>query len=126
LVFTAGGAKYVTSGTIFEYMAAGHPIVSVHAPGIAATEVLDGYPLWFNANSLDPQEIAETMIAAGKAARDMTPQLRAAARLQSQKYSREKVLAPLDAKLRAVIGWPIPVANGSPTDSTSAMPMGKP
>jgi glycosyltransferase involved in cell wall biosynthesis len=126
LVFMAGGAKYVTSGKIFEYMAAGHPIVSVHAPGIAATEVLDGYPLWFNANSLDPQEIAETMIAAGKAARDMTPQLRAAARLHSQKYSREKVLAPLDAKLRAVIGWPIPIANGSPKDSTSAMPMGKP
>ena len=36
LVFCVPGAKYVTSGKVFEYMANGKPIVSVHKPGIAA------------------------------------------------------------------------------------------
>jgi len=66
-VFLAGGGRYVTSGKIFEYMASGHPIVSVHAPGIAAVDVLEGYPLWFNADGLDVEELAASMIAAGKA-----------------------------------------------------------
>ncbi|MEV0427363.1 glycosyltransferase [Micromonospora sp. NPDC050495] len=102
LVFLAGGAKYVTSGKVFEYMASGRPIVSVHAPGIAATEVLQGYPLWFNADSLDPEQIAQSMMAAGKAARDLDPELRAAARRHAQAYTRERVLVPLEAKLRSL------------------------
>jgi glycosyltransferase involved in cell wall biosynthesis len=102
LVFLAGGAKYVTSGKIFEYMANGKPIVSVHAPGIAAAEVLAGYPLWFNADSLDPGDVAQAMIAAGKAAEDMTPAMRAAAVAHAEQFTREKVLVPFEAKLRAI------------------------
>jgi glycosyltransferase involved in cell wall biosynthesis len=103
LVFMAGGAKYVTSGKIFEYMAAGRPIVSVHQPGIAATEVLRDYPLWFTANSMDPDEIAQSMIAAGKAARDLTPDQRQAARDYANAYTREAMLTPFEARLRQVI-----------------------
>ncbi|MCQ0016651.1 glycosyltransferase [Actinomadura madurae] len=54
LVFLNGGGRYVTSGKIFEYMAAGRPVVSVHTPGSAAEEVLRDYPLWFNPGGLDP------------------------------------------------------------------------
>lgn len=103
LVFMAGGAKYVTSGKIFEYMATGRPIVSVHAPGIAATEVLAGYPLWFNANSLDPDAIAETMVAAGQAARNLTPEIRAAAQAHAASFTREKTLQPLVDRLEAIV-----------------------
>ena len=103
LVFLAGGAKYVTSGKIFEYMANGKPIVSVHAPGIAAAEVLAGYPLWFNADSLDPGDVASAMIAAGKAAEDLTPSMRAATVAHAEQFTREKVLAPFEAKLRSLI-----------------------
>jgi glycosyltransferase involved in cell wall biosynthesis len=100
LVFLAGGSKYVTSGKIFEYMATGRPIVSVHAPGIAAREILRTYPLWFTADSLDPAEIADTMVAAGHAARSMTPQQRAAAQAAAQAFNREAVLQPLEQRLR--------------------------
>ena len=103
LVFLAGGARYVTSGKVFEYMASGRPIVSVHAPGIAATEVLSGYPLWFNANSLDPDRIAQSMMAAGKLARDLSPDARAAARRHAEAYTREKMLKPLEATLRSLV-----------------------
>ncbi|MEU2573159.1 glycosyltransferase [Streptomyces anulatus] len=103
LVFLAGGGKYVTSGKIFEYMAFGHPIVSVHAPGIAAQDVLDGYPLWFNANSLDPEALATTMIAAGKAARDLDPEQRETARRHADVYTREAVLVPFEERLREIV-----------------------
>ncbi len=104
LVFLAGGAKYVTSGKIFEYMANGRPIVSVHAPGIAAAEVLAGYPLWFNADSLEPADIAQAMIAAAKAAEDLTPETRAAALRHAQQYTREHVLEPFRTKLETLVG----------------------
>lgn len=104
LVFLAGGGKYVTSGKIFEYMAFGHPIVSVHQPGIAAQDVLEGYPLWFNADSLDVDELAASMVAAGKAARDLTADQRAAARRHAGTYTREATLVPFERRLREIVG----------------------
>ncbi|MCQ9179927.1 glycosyltransferase [Streptomyces sp. IBSBF 2953] len=104
LVFLAGGGRYVTSGKIFEYMASGHPIVSVHQPGIAAQDVLDGYPLWFNANSLDVDALAASMVAAGKAARDLTPDQRAVAQEHAQTYTREATLIPFEERLREIVG----------------------
>ncbi|NKY14713.1 glycosyltransferase family 4 protein [Streptomyces somaliensis DSM 40738] len=104
LVFLAGGGRYVTSGKIFEYMAFGHPIVSVHQPGIAAQDVLDGYPLWFNADSLDVEALAASMVAAGKAARDLTPEQREAARRHADTYTREATLIPFERRLREIVG----------------------
>lgn len=103
LVFMAAGGRYVTSGKIFEYMASGRPIVSVHAPDIAAREVLDGYPLWFNPESLEPNQVAQSFIEAGKAARDAGPDLRAAAREHAAKFERNRLLAPLEAQMRRLI-----------------------
>ncbi|MET9968436.1 glycosyltransferase [Streptomyces sp. NPDC006356] len=104
LVFLAGGGRYVTSGKIFEYMAAGHPIVSVHQPGIAAQDVLDGYPLWFNADSLDVEDLAASMVAAGKAARDLTADQRESARQHADTYTREATLIPFERRLREIVG----------------------
>jgi glycosyltransferase involved in cell wall biosynthesis len=106
LVFVAGGGKYVTSGKIFEYMATGKPIVSVHAPDSAAREVLQGYPLWFTADSLDPELVAQSFVEAAKAARDASPELRAAARRHADKYQRDILLAPLEARMRELVRRP--------------------
>jgi hypothetical protein len=84
-------------------MATGRPIVSVHGPDIAAREVLTGYPLWFNANSLDVKEVAESMIAAGKAARDLSPEQHETALRHARLYTRDRVLEPLEAKLRSLV-----------------------
>ena len=72
LVFCVPGAKYVTSGKIFEYMATGKPIVSVHAPDIAAVDVLTGHPLWFGIDRLDAQAVGNAMVSAAKRSRDLT------------------------------------------------------
>jgi hypothetical protein len=103
LVFLAGGGRYVTSGKIFEYMATGLPIVSVHAPDIAAREVLRDYPLWFSADSLDVDELARSFVAAGKAARDADPEVRAAARSYGARFQRNTLLTPLEHHLRSVV-----------------------
>ncbi|MGH3241777.1 MAG: glycosyltransferase [Spirillospora sp.] len=99
LVFLAGGARYVTSGKIFEYMAAGRPIVSVHAPGSAAEEFLRDYPLWFNPGGLDPQVIAGSMVAAAKAAAGLDQRQIAEARAYAERFERTVSLEPLVRRL---------------------------
>ncbi len=113
LVFLAGGGRYVTSGKIFEYMATGRPIVSVHAPDIAAREVLRDYPLWFTADSLDIDQLAQSFIAAGKAARDAGPELRAAARRYADQYQRDTLLEPLAERMLSLVRQPVPDSEAS-------------
>jgi glycosyltransferase involved in cell wall biosynthesis len=106
LLFCVPGARYVTSGKVFEYMAAGKPIVSVHAPDIAAVDVLTGHPLWFGLDRLDANAVANAMVSAAKAARDLTEDDFEAALAHAQRYTREATLAPLEARLRRIAGWP--------------------
>jgi glycosyltransferase involved in cell wall biosynthesis len=102
LVFWAAGARYVTSGKIFEYMATGKPIVSVHKPGIAAEDVLTGHPLWFGIDKLEPQAVANAFVSAGKAARDLTEPEFDAALAHAERYTRANTLGPLEQRLRAL------------------------
>lgn len=104
LVFCVPGARYVTSGKVFEYMATGKPIVSVHEPGIAAVDVLAGHPLWFGIDRLDPSAVANALVAAGKAARDLTEPEFTAALGHAERYTRENTLAPFEARLRELAG----------------------
>ncbi|RKS68392.1 glycosyltransferase involved in cell wall biosynthesis [Actinomadura pelletieri DSM 43383] len=99
LVFLNGGGKYVTTGKIFEYMAAGRPIVSVHAPGGAAEALLKDYPLWFNPGGLDPAGIASSMVEAAKAATGLDQRQVDAARACADRYERGVTLEPLVERL---------------------------
>ncbi|MEU8303028.1 glycosyltransferase [Actinomadura sp. NPDC048955] len=99
LVFLNGGGRYVTSGKIFEYMAAGRPIVSVHTPGSAAEELLRGYPLWFNPGGLAPADIAASMVAAAKAAAGLDERQAAEARAYADRFERNVTLEPLVGRL---------------------------
>ncbi|NDU71892.1 glycosyltransferase [Actinomadura sp. DSM 109109] len=99
LVFLNGGGRYVTSGKIFEYMAAGQPVVSVHTPGSAAEELLRGYPLWFNPGGLAPADIAASMVAAAKAAAGLDERQAAEARAHADRYERNATLEPLVERL---------------------------
>lgn len=104
LVFCVPGAKYVTSGKVFEYMATGKPIVSVHEAGIAAADVLKGYPLWFTGSGLDEESVAQSFIAAAKAARDLDRPTFDAALQHADRYTREATLTPWEHRLRALVG----------------------
>jgi glycosyltransferase involved in cell wall biosynthesis len=103
LVFLAGGARYVTSGKIFEYMATGRPVVSAHRPGIAAAEVLSGYPLWYGGDGLDPAALSGALVKAARAARAADPGLGEAARAHAARYTREAALAPFEQRMRRMV-----------------------
>ena len=103
LLLILGAGVYVTSGKVFEYVSTGLPIVSVHDPGNAASDVLREYPLWFPARSLAPEDIAEALKAAAMAARNADPMLRAECLAVAAQYARARQLQPrIDALALAV------------------------
>lgn len=104
-----GTGLYVTSGKVFEYTASALPIVAVHDPNNAATDVLREYPLWFPVAGLEPESIAAALQAAGDAARTADRETREACRAFSVRYSRDLQLAPRVETLRAgLTGVPTP------------------
>ncbi|MFD6281931.1 glycosyltransferase [Streptomyces sp. NPDC060209] len=103
LVFCVPGARYVTSGKVFEYMATGKPIVSVHRPDIAASEVLENYPLWFRGSELTPGEVAKSFIAAAEATRAGDSTQHALAVKHAHSYTRAATLGPLEERMRKLV-----------------------
>ena len=65
LLLAIGAGRYVTSGKVFEYMATGMPIVSVHDAGNAASDVLRGYPLWFPVADLTADAVGNALVRCG-------------------------------------------------------------
>lgn len=103
LLFATGGSKYVTTGKVFEYMASGKPIVSIHEPGCAAEELLEGYPLWFVPASLAPEDVAAAMAEAGDAARKADPAAAARARDYAASFTRDKALEAFERWSRETV-----------------------
>src|SRR4051812_17267233 len=108
LVLMLAGGRYVTSGKVYEYMAAARPIVSVHAPGSAASGVLTGYPLWFPVRELTGEEVARVLREAADAARVADPARAAAARAHAARYTRDAQLEGFERELRRLTGRPVP------------------
>ncbi len=100
LLLILGTGRYVTSGKVYEYMATGLPIVSVHDPVNAASDVLRAYPLWFPSRSLEAPDIAEALIAAAHRAEELVTSDVEGARAFAAEFRRDRVLRPrLDALL---------------------------
>lgn len=104
LLLMLAGSRYVTSGKVFEYMATGKPIVSVHRPDIAASEVLRGYPLWFPSEDLEPESIRTALVRAAEAARLATQEDVDACRRFAAQYTRGAQIAPLEQEFRRLVG----------------------
>lgn len=94
LLLLLGAGRYVTSGKVFEYVSTGLPIVSVHDPDNAASDVLRDYPLWFPVQSLSEEHIAQALTAAAEAAREADPATRAACLAFAEQYRRDRQLQP--------------------------------
>jgi glycosyltransferase involved in cell wall biosynthesis len=99
LLLVHGGGRYVTSGKVFEYMATGRPVVSVHHADSAAAEVLSGYPLWFPAADLSAPAVAEALSRAAHAATVLTDDQVRAARDHARTYTRTAQLEVLEREL---------------------------
>lgn len=106
LVLALVGGEYVTSGKVYEYMATGLPIVSVHASTHAAVEVLEGYPLWVpprSSTGLDVAGLAESFASAARLALATDSEAHRAAAAHAAQFERSLVLGPAVAELASLV-----------------------
>lgn len=94
LLLILGAGRHVTSGKVFEYMASALPIVSVHDPQNAASDVLRDYPMWCPVPDLEPESIARAIESAAELARSATPDQRTRCAEVAQRFRRDLQLAP--------------------------------
>lgn len=104
LLFWVPGARYVTSGKVFEYMATGKPMVSVHRPDIAAVDVLSGHPQWVPNRTLEPEDVAEALVEGARRALTTTPEVVRRSKEHALAFTREAVLTPWEQRLRVIAG----------------------
>ena len=98
-----GAGLYVTSGKVFEYAASALPIVSVHDPRNAATDVLREYPLWFGVDDLEPETIADALAAAADAALHADEATRRACAEFARRYARDLQMGPRVSALKDMV-----------------------
>lgn len=104
LLLVLGTGRYVTSGKVFEYAATGLPIVSVHDPGNAASDVLREAPAWFPVDDIgSPDAVADALLAAAEHARTQTAEQRDRARTWAEQFQRARQLDPQIAALRQFV-----------------------
>jgi hypothetical protein len=103
LLLVIAGSRFVTSGKVYEYIATGRPIVSVHEPYCAASDVLRGYPLWFPAASLMPEDVSAALVAGAAAVHGLTPELTAKSRDYATGLTRDAQLGVVAARLRGAV-----------------------
>jgi glycosyltransferase involved in cell wall biosynthesis len=103
LVLPIKAGRYVTSGKVYEYVATGKPIVSVHPAEAGASRVLEGYPLWAPAGGLDSAAVAAAFGRGADLARSLTPAQTDAALAFGQRFRRDHQLGPAIAGLNDLL-----------------------
>jgi glycosyltransferase involved in cell wall biosynthesis len=103
LLLTLSAGRYVTSGKVYEYMATGLPIVSVHEPTNAASDVLRDYPLWVAAEDLTTHAVAEALVEGARLARTADAAVRRRAADFGAGFERLAQLRPVAQRLRSTV-----------------------
>ena len=104
LVLALGSGRYVTSGKVYEYAATGIPIVSIHEPTNAATDVLLGAPSWDATASLSIDDIATALLAGATRAASETDEDRRVAQDWGRQFERGRQLGARIDALRELAG----------------------
>jgi glycosyltransferase involved in cell wall biosynthesis len=97
------GGRYTTSGKVYEYMATGLPVVSVHEREHDASDLLDGHPLWTGAYGLDVEKLTESFCRAAHMAASATAEERRAAKAHGASYRQGTVMAPAVRELTELV-----------------------
>jgi glycosyltransferase involved in cell wall biosynthesis len=92
MVLILVGGRYVTSGKVYEYMASGLPIMSVHEVEHDATRVLTGHPLWIPPGPMDEATIAEAFRRTARMALEASDADRTAVRAHVDPFTREHLM----------------------------------
>ena len=99
LLLALVGGRYVTSGKVYDYVSTGLPVMSAHEPAHAATEILDGYPLWVRNEGLTAEDLARAFIQTAHLAVDATTEDRLASRRHAGQFERYAQIEPAVLRL---------------------------
>ncbi|MBN8205697.1 glycosyltransferase [Microbacterium esteraromaticum] len=103
LVLALASGPGVTSGKVFEFAATGLPVVSVHDPDSAATDIMRTSPAWEASTSLEAQDIADAFIRTARRAREQSPAERDATIAWGAQWERGAQLAEGVRELTAFV-----------------------
>ncbi|CAM5781446.1 glycosyltransferase [Cellulomonas persica] len=100
LVLALGTGRYVTSGKVYEYVATKRPIVAVHDPANATTDVLADHPLVARIDAVTADEVARALAEGAALVDRQDEQTRATLDALADRLRRDRQLAPRVAALR--------------------------
>ncbi len=100
LVLALGTGRYVTSGKVYEYVATKRPIVAVHDPANATSDVLAGHPLVARVEAVTPDEVARALAEGASLVARQDEATRAALDELADRLRRDRQLAPRVEALR--------------------------
>ncbi len=103
LVLMLPSSKYMTAGKGFDYMAAGRPVVGVFHPRNQTTELMSGYPLYVGATAVEPQAIADALVATAVLARSQTSEQFEQARAVGLAHTWDAAMAPVSAEFEGIM-----------------------
>jgi glycosyltransferase involved in cell wall biosynthesis len=106
LVLMLVGGRFVTSGKVYEVLATGRPVVSVHEADHDAGTVLAGSPMWTGAVGLDVDRLADAFVRGAHLAIEATPEQHALARAMSARYTRPAQVEPAVRRLTEKVRMP--------------------
>lgn len=103
LLMIIPSSRYVTAGKVYEYMATGLPLVTVHDSRTGARIPLEGRPSVFTVDDLRPDTLADAIVAAADHVSQSREELRAESWAHAGSFTRWGQFGLLDAELREVI-----------------------
>jgi glycosyltransferase involved in cell wall biosynthesis len=103
LVLALGAGRYVTSGKVYEYIATGRPILALHDPANAATEVLAEHPMVARVSEVSRQQAADAIVRAAEIATTATQTDVANTIELANRYRRDEQLAPVVNELTGMV-----------------------
>ena len=103
LLMIIPSSRYVTAGKVYEYMATGLPLVTVHEPWTGARIPLEGRPGVFAVDDLLPETLEDAIVAAADHVADSREKLRAESWAHAGSFTRWGQFGLLDEELKEVI-----------------------
>lgn len=97
------GGRFVTSGKVYEVLASGLPVLSVHDTDHDAGTVLAGNPLWTGAVGLEVEPLAANIRTAARLALTAPDEDRTRARELAARYARDAQIEPAVRRLTAAV-----------------------
>jgi glycosyltransferase involved in cell wall biosynthesis len=99
LAMLTPSSRFVTAGKVYDYMAAGRPVVGVHHARNHSTDAFADYPVFAGSGTVEPADIARALVAAAGMRRSMDESTYTTCRAEALRHTWDAALSPLADEL---------------------------